>query len=74
MASAIWVVKFAICAVIAGVVYYLAQTAIDKHQVSLPIQAYFDCIGKLGAFDWSKVPGGKPGSSSEICKEIASYR
>lgn len=61
-------------AIILGVVYYFAQTAINEHRVYLPIKAYFDCIHKISAFDWSKVPGGKPGSSSDICKELASPR
>ena len=73
-ASAACTVWGIVLVLLAGGVYYLAQTSIDKHRVSLPIKAYFECLEKLGAFDWSKVPGGKPGSSSEICKDLSSHR
>jgi hypothetical protein len=73
-ASIICTAWVALWIIVLGVVYYVSQTAIDDHRVTLPIKAYFDCLHKVGAFDWSKIPGGKPGSSSEICKELASYR
>jgi len=62
---------YAAVVVVAGVTYYVAQTAINSHRATLPVKAYLDCIHKLSTYDWSRFPGEKP-SSSEVCKDLAS--
>lgn len=56
----------------AGVVYVAGQTIVNWVTPALAMSAYFECLQKVALYDWSKVPGGKPGSGSEICGHLAS--
>ncbi|NIM97972.1 MAG: hypothetical protein GTO24_07820 [candidate division Zixibacteria bacterium] len=71
MAEKHWGKAIAYAAVIAvaGITYYLAQTAIEANRAALPVRQYLDCIQRVSNFDWSKFPGEKP-SSSEVCKDL----
>ena len=53
-----------------GITYYFAQTAIDAHRATLPVQQYLECIQRVSTFNWEQFPGERP-SSSEVCKDLA---
>ncbi len=64
-------VTYAAVIAVAGVTYYLAQTAIDRNRADLAVTQYIDCIFRVSTIDWSKYSGDKP-SASEVCKELTS--
>lgn len=55
---------------VAGGVYYVAQTRVDWNRYNLPILAYIECLRRASTIDWSKYEMGdtKPPSASEICE------
>ena len=65
---------YAFLIVVAAFSYYVAQTAILRYTVTLPIAAYLSCLEKAGRIDWTKY-GVKDGpDADEICEKHASYR
>ena len=58
--------------VVAAASYYVAQTSIDAHRASLPVQEYLDCLGKLGSYDWGNVEPHP--SASDVCKDLTSRK
>lgn len=67
-------IPWAILIAFAGVVYYVAVAALQDRGPTAAFQAYLDCIRKVNTYEWEKVPGGKPGTAGEICKNIQSGR
>jgi hypothetical protein len=64
----LYVLKIIVAALAAGSAYYIAQSALERNRFSMSFQEYLECVRKVSAYDWSKFPGGKPASASEICK------
>lgn len=64
----LYILKILIAAAAAGFAYYYAQSAVELNRRSLSFQEYLECVRKVATYDWSQIPGGKPGSASEICK------
>jgi hypothetical protein len=60
-------IQILIAVLLAAFAYYYAQRAVELDRASLAFQSYLECVRKVATFDWSTVPGGKPGSASEIC-------
>ncbi len=71
--SEIWqrTIAYAAVVVVAAFSYYLAQTSINAHEASLPVQQYLDCLNKVGNYDWSGVPEPRP-STSAVCENLTS--
>jgi hypothetical protein len=57
--------------VVAGLTYFVAQTAVEARRGALPVQQFLDCIQKIATYDWSRFPGEKPPSAREVCTELA---
>ena len=62
---------YTVVVVAAGITYWLAQTAINSHQATLPVRTYLDCLQKVSAYDWDNFEGERP-SSSEVCENLTS--
>lgn len=63
-------IALAVIVVGLGITYYFAQTAIDAHRATLPVQQYLECIQRVSNYNWDQFPGEKP-SSTEVCKDLA---
>ena len=63
-------IALAVIVVALGVTYYLAQTAIDAHRATLPVQQYLECIQRVSNFNWGQYSVPRP-SAREVCKDLA---
>ena len=62
---------YTILIIVAAFSYYIAQTAILRSTVTLPIAAYLACLEKASRIDWTKY-GVKDGpDADDICEKHA---